>query len=306
MIPRARHYPLVLETMGGLGDCIYARPFIRAWCMEEGGPVWITTPWPQLFADIPNARFHAPAGMKLRTQAKNMAATPRAVWDARFPARADRRTFTYRLRDPGMTILREIETDIGAPANQPFIFDLPDFGPSPVAGPVAVVRPVTLRREWANAARNPDPQYVARAADLLRAQGFTVVVVGDVDPATEPLHEPAPVGDINYLRGELGVEALLALVQHAAVVVGGIGWIVPAAIAAKVPAIFIGGGQGGHNGPAILVDPRMDASRARFILPDRYCRCRDMRHACDKRIRDFDARFVDALEQVAPTVPVAA
>lgn len=297
MKTRRSSYPLVLTAMGGLGDCIYARPFIRAWCAAKSSPVWISSPWPQLYRDMENARFMAPWGMGLRTQQKNMRSLPPGTWDAHPPARAERKRFTYRLLAPGASIVREIEEWIGLPGE--FVFDLPDFGPSPVGGAVAVIRPVTVRREWANTARSPDPAYVARAAEMLRAAGYTTVLVADIDERHEPAAGDLPDCDHAFIRGELAVDQLLALVQHASVVVGGIGWIVPASIATGTPAVFIGGGQGGANGPAVVTDPRMDTSRVRFVLPDDYCVCKSMYHDCPKHISDFDARFAAALAEVA-------
>jgi hypothetical protein len=298
MRERVRQYPLTLECMGGLGDNIYTRPFVRAWATEEGGPCWVRTPWPQLFADLPNVRFSRPPVMRLRTQAKNMARTDGAVWSSPGP-RGDRRRFQYRLERKGETILQEIERSAGYPAGQPFVFDLPDFGPSPIAGRIAVIRPATVRTEWANLARNPDPAYLAHAAVTLRDAGFKVVVVADVDDKVERIVQPLPIGDVTLIRGELNVMQLMALIQHAAVVVGGVGFIVPAAAALKTPAVIIGGGNGAHNAPRTVVDPRMDASRMRFILPDDYCMCANMGHKCDKRISEFAQRFARSLGEVA-------
>jgi hypothetical protein len=36
------------------------------------------------------------------------------------------------------------------------------------------------------------------------------------------------------------------------------------------------------------------SSRLRWILPDRFCMCDHAEHACDKRIRRFEERFVAA------------
>lgn len=298
---RTAAYPLVLECMGGLGDNVYARPFVRALAASRAEPVWIRTPWPQLFRDIPNARFIAPWRMGLRTQQYNMHAVPSSTWDTRPPAQAERRRFHYRLEIPGETILREIERGLDLPRNTRIVFDLPDFGPSPVVStkPVAVLRPVTIRREWANTARNPDAKYVARAAELLRGAGYHTVLVGDVDDRAEPAVEPLPECDETFIRGEFSVDMSMALVQNAAVVVGGIGWIVPTAIAMKTPAVFINGGNGLHNGPAVLTDPRMDLSRCRFVLPDDFCMCSNVKHDCPKTISDFDTRFSAALAEVA-------
>lgn len=284
---------MLILGMGGLGDGVFQRPFVRA--QSEVRPVYITTPWPELYADLPNVHPVKPWSMDLRTQQKNIAR--HRVW-ANTPHPHIRRSFSYSLRKPG-TILQEMETMVGL-EGRPFIFDLPDFGPSPVntRKPIAVIRPVTIRAEWQNTARAPLPEYIAQAALLLRAQGFHVVNVADIDPPNEWLVGEMPEADEHYTAGELAPKALLALMQHAAVVVGGVGFIVPAAIAQHVPLIVIGGGQGGHNAPKRITDQRMDLSRTRFVMPDRYCDCVGRTHDCAKEISAFDAKFLAALAEV--------
>lgn len=298
---------LILDPRQGLGDNIYGRPFVRAWSAVRDDVV-VRTPWPQLFADLPVATQMV-GGTALRTQKKSIARTNPSAWTApAYIPETKTRLFVYSLRTPGRTILQEIESIAEWPAGQPFVMDLPTFD-APVidaAKPIAVVRPVTLRNEWPNRARNPNPDYVSRAASMLRAEGYHVVVVGDCDWRHEPLVEPMPTGDTMFTKGELSVEPLLGLIQRASVVVGGVGWIVPACMAYGTPAVIIGGGNGAHNAPELVTDPRVDCSRMRFILPDHYCRCSNMRHGCNKVIRGFDARFMDALGDVTQRAERAA
>ena len=290
-------YPLVIVAMQGLGDGIYQRPFIRAQA-EARGEVWVYTPWPQLYRDLPRVHCCAPSGTALRTQRKNQDRTDFTGW-RRAPGRAERIRPFYNGRRPILDALEESCPLEG----RPFRFDLPDFGSCPVDSggkPIAVIRPVTLRKEWPNSARAADPRYIARAAEILMDLGFHVVSVADVHGAREYYVDPVPPAHERYDQGELVVERLLALVRHAAVVVGGVGWIVPAAIAAGVPLVCIGGGQGLHNAPEVLTDPvRMDLSRTRFLLPEPYCRCISHRGQCNKVIPDFEARFEAAIEEVA-------
>lgn len=285
--------PLFIRAMLGLGDGVYQRPFIRA--QAESRAVYVTTAFPELYADLPAVHPVAPH-RSLRTQAKN--AARHSSWAA-VPKLHERRFFTYSLRRPG-SILSELEKLVGLDG-RPFRFDLPDCGESPVqtARPVAVLRPVTTRAEWSNTARAPLPEYITQAAVVLRAAGFHVVAVADVDPPHEWLEGELPAADEYYLRGELLPRQLLALIQHAAVVVGGSGFIVPVAIAAGTPLVVISGGQGGHNAPERLTDPRMDLSRTRFVMPDRFCMCvKKAGRCCDKRIAAFPQRFRHALMAV--------
>lgn len=286
--------PLFIRAMLGLGDGVYQRPFIRA--QAELRPVYVTTPFPELYADLPDVHPVRPIKTSLRTQLRHVLRLDAAGFPWATPPKVHGKAFfSYALRRPG-TILDELEKYVGL-GGRPFRFDLPDMGPSPVSSekPVAVIRPVTTRREWINTARAPLPEYVAQAALVLRHAGFHVVAVADIDPPAEWLVGEIPPADEYFVRGELPPRQLLALIRQAAVVVGGSGFIVPCAIAAGTPLVVIGGGQGGHNAPERLTDPRMDLSRTRFVMPDRFCPCTKREHPCDKRIAAFPQRFRQAL-----------
>jgi hypothetical protein len=284
--------PLFIKAMYGLGDGVYQRPFIRA--QAEARPVYVQTPWPELYADLPDVHPVRPPSMRYRTQAKNLARLESFPW-AQPPRDHDAAYFTYALRRPG-SILDELEKYV--PLNgRPLVFDLPDFGPSPISAdrPIAVLRPVTTRAEWVNIARAPYPIYIEQAARVLRHAGYYVVAVADTQDGAEWIEGNAPDADLSLLRGELSAPELLSLIQHAAVVVGGSGFIIPTAIALETPLVVIGGGQGGHNAPERVTDPRMNLSSVRFVLPDNYCLCTKSRHACDKKISRFSIRFREAL-----------
>lgn len=274
----------IVNSMRGLGDNIYQRAFVKA----LNGPVYLDTPWPELYRDIPNVHFIRP-DTKLRTQSKNIA--KHAAWQPR-PRHGSVLTIRYGTEGiiPGMRAAFRV---------RPQAFDLPDFGPSPVAGKYVVVRPVTVRAEWRADTRNPDPHYIQRCALAAIARGYTVVSVADLEPDKEWLvGEPAPA-DIRYHRGELDVVQLMALVQGASAVIGGIGWIVPACIAAKVPAWVVCGGQGGFNAPELICPPD---STVTFSVPDNFCRCKLKEHNCDKRITNHAADFTRWADQHLPVV----
>lgn len=288
---------LLITCMRGLGDGVYQRPFIRA--QGEVGEVYIDTPWPELYGDLPGVHCVRPASMPYRTQAKNMARQTGNVWAAA-PRNVRRKQFTYALVRPG-SICEELERHVGL-AGRPFRFDLPNLGPSPIAAPlpIAVVRPVTIRTEWKNLARAPRPEYVYEASRILRDLGFYVVVVADIAPPAEVLEGTMPDGDAYFVNGELTAAQVIALIQEAAVVVGGSGFIIPTAIAAGTPLVVISGGQGGHNSPERVTDRRMDLSTTRFVLPDHFCMCTNHLHKCDKRISRFADRFRNAVLEAAP------
>lgn len=267
--------PLRIQGMKGLGDNIYQRAFLKGLKY----PVWLETPWPELYRDLPTVKLVRP-DTKLRTQAKNI--RRHSSWEQAPRGRVIQVAYGREGIIPGMA------AKFG---RAPGEFDLPDFGPPPVAGRYVVVRPVTVREEWRADTRNPLPEYIAQAAAEMRRRGFRVISVADLEPGKEWALDPLPAADLQFHAGELPVEQLLALVQGAAAVIGGIGWIVPACIAAKIPAWIVCGGQGGFNAPELITHPAMDLSRIAFAVPDNFCRCTQKQHDCDKRIADYDQRF---------------
>jgi hypothetical protein len=164
----------------------------------------------------------------------------------------------------------------------------------------AVVRPVTVRKEWNGQARNPSPVYVQEAINILRQRGFYVITVADIEPGQEDFVGPAPTGQHEMRHAGIGgLDRLLELVAHADICVGGVGFLLPMAIAYRRPVFMIGGGLGAHNAREIVTDPRMDLSRLGWATPNQYCRsCGDQRHDCPKHISGFDVKFDRWVRQI--------
>jgi hypothetical protein len=266
---------MIIHGMLGLGDNLFERPFIKA----LPKPVYLSTPWPFIFHDIPGVQFLQPQ-TTLRTQSKNIAR--HNTWTMP-PTRQPTRQIRYGAEGiiPGMTASFGVA---------PGAFDLPPLPPSPESGLYVVVRPATVRSEWRADTRNPDPEYIAWAsADAMR-RGYRVISVADLQDGAEWGVDPMPPADVRYHKGELPVEQLLSLVANASAVIGGIGWLVPAALAARVPAWIICGGQGGFNSPQQICPP---GSTITFAVPDRMCGCRLKTHNCDKRISNYDAKLTE-------------
>lgn len=275
---------MIIHAMRGLGDSIYSRAFIK----QLPGQLYVDTPWPELLADLPNVHFIRPQ-TNLRTQAKNIAR--HADW-VMPPGRQPTRQIRYGAEGiiPGMTACFGI---------MPGEFDLPPLPPSPETGKYVVVRPATVRSEWRADTRNPDPVYITAAARIAYERGYKVISVADLQEGAEWLVGDPPYADSYYHHGELPIEQLLALVKGAAAVIGGIGWLVPAALAAKVPAWVICGGQGGFNSPKQICP---DGSTITFAVPDNFCRCKLKQHNCDKRISNYDAKLADWAGRHLPLV----
>lgn len=276
---------MVINGMHGLGDNIFQRAFIK----NLKGRVWLSTPWPEIYKDLPKVRFLNP-GTRLRTQRKNVDRQSPLTW-ANHPDWRSKRIHYGGACLANGSIVDAMTKCFGV---EPAEFDLPLFDGPKINGEYAVIRPSTVRNEWKNTARNPDHKYLAEAARIMIKAGLKVVSVADIEDGHE-WAEGIPPHDIAYHHGELNIEELFGLIRGASVVVGGVGWIVPACISSKTPLITVLGGHGGHNAPEKITSPKMDLSRVQWIYPDNYCRCSKMLHHCNKTITGFSKKFEDAL-----------
>ena len=279
--------PILVRGMSGLGDNLYQRPVIAA--LAETRDVYLQTPWPQLYRGLAIGCVRVPT--RLRTQARNAASV--VNW-ATAPAGCEAADVTYTRREGTMLGALARELGVDWPALK---FTGPRVKPARRARPYLLVRPATVRTEWVAESRNPDPTYIARAVQALRAQ-YHVISVADLAAGLEWAVGELPYADERHHAGELSVLELMALVAGAAGVIGGVGWLVPAAVAYKAPMLLIFGGAGIHNGPGRIFDPRMDISRIVQAVPDKFCICEGRQHGCDKTIRRFDAHVEEFAHRI--------
>lgn len=277
---------ITVNGMRGLGDNIYQRAFVK----QLAKPVTLETPWPELFEDIPGVKFSRPV-TNLRTQLKNIA--KQDGWSPKSPYGTQ-----LHIKYGAEGILAGMQQSFRVAPGE---IDLPDFGESIVneSAPYVVVRPVTLRTEWMADTRNPEPEYVAQASAEAARRGYVVVSVADLEYGKEFVVGELPPAHLEFHSGQLDVRQLMALIQGAAAVIGGVGWIVPASIAAKKPAWIICGGQGGFNAPELICPP---GSTLTFSVPDNFCRCKHRQHNCNKRIANHATDFASWAEQHLPLV----
>jgi hypothetical protein len=305
IVTRARHQlpsvarlPVWYAGMHGLGDNIYQRAHIRQ-AVANGSEIYLTTPWPQLYADLPGVRCVKP-NSHLRTQAKNEKGVK--VWSPR-PAQAHQRRVEYQLTTMrGRSIFDAMGAAFPGGAPRPATLDLP---PEPLADvttgalatilaserPLAVVRPPTVRKEWTNESRNCLPEYVGQIARALM-RTHAVISLADLEPGAEWLvGNLSPPAHMHLHAGELTTMEAVELCRRVAVVVGPVGFIAPLGIATGVPTFIVLGGQGAQNGPAAIQPDWLGPGRLGFAMPDRFCQCQAMRHTCDKTISDPVGQF---------------
>lgn len=273
--------------MRGLGDNIYQRPFVRQ--IHE---CFLETPYPEFYKDMDNV-YPVKPQTELRTQLRHMSAY-KGKW--------------FRVPVAKVPVIKVGYGEEGISAGMmrctgylPGKMDMPTLAGPLLDKPYIIVRPVTVRSEWFNRARNPNPQYVYDAAVAAMDIGLTVVSIADVEEGKEWIEGKDPPAHIKYHHGELSTVQLMGAVQHATAVIGGIGWILPACIAYQTPAWIIAGGQGGFNHPGLITDRNyMDLSKIQFAIPDNMCLCKKKDHYCDKTIKNHADRVRTWLSNVVP------
>lgn len=283
--------PIVVNGMQGLGDGIYQRGFI-----SQMPGCYVITPWPELYEGLdvkcirPNTR--------LRTQGKNIKASEYPWHELPLSHRLLAVSYGAQL-SAGETIISSMGQCLSV--DPQFRMPVPEGYKRTTKKPLAVIRPVTLRREWMNSARAPDPEYIYQAAQMLMDNGFHVISVADVDGQAEWLHGQAewlhgkapPAHEVLH-NGELSTKEMLSLVGQADLVVGGVGWIVPACQAMQVRAYIVLGGNGAHNAPEKIAMPRLDGV-IEYAKPDNFCMCTKNYHECNKTITGFEREFLEYL-----------
>jgi len=284
---------MYIRGMKGLGDNIYQRAFIKN--IKED--VYLETAWPQIYQGLENVKYIRP-NTKLRTQAKNVLKDdPNIVWeDIELDKVKNVKQIHYSRPIGFRGIRKELAVSFGVKATR---FDLPDFRSEfpwiQDLGEYALIRPSTERKEWFNSARNPKPEYIARSAEILKDIGIKIISIGDINMIDEWLVSPEPYADIKFHDGQLGVKELLALTQSARYTVGGVGWIVPVSLCYNNPAWIVLGGHGMFNSPEAIMYRQKNS--VAFAMPDKFCRCIDMRHDCNKEISNYEQQFTDWLRR---------
>lgn len=279
---------IYIRGMWGLGDNCFQRPFTEELLRRNPeDEVYVDTPWPELYEDLgPKLKF-VHSHRNLRTQTKNQSRQPQGRWS---PPPAQCRMIHVMYGHHRPNICESMANCFGMPSYVPKL-SLPPTPPWPRRNdkPIAMIRPVSIRTEWNAAARNPLPEYVEHCAQRL-SHTHHVVAVADLAPGQENLVGNLPFHHEGYLRGELNAIQLMSLTKACDLIIGGVGWIVPFALAADVESFILLGGLLGHNAPA-KITPNNQHGKLWFAWPDHPCHCTLMRHQCSKQIRDLSNVF---------------
>lgn len=287
---------IYLRAMTGIGDNLYARPFVKDAASRLH--VSLMTGFPQLFSDIRGIRLvraqtsipYIQENIRFWGETNDWRGVPR-VGDIDSP-----RMEPHFLRydpDDADNVTAQIEREF--PLQRPYNFDLPapiDLGEGHSLKQLfrqkyVVIRPVVVRPGFGTTARNALPGYIYSATEEFKRAGYTTVVVanlGDAEMAVSPL----PEGDINWTQGQLNIAEMIEVFRYASAVVSGPGFGMPMAVAARRPLLAIWGARGKLDNPKRIFDPRMDLSRVTNAIPENFCKHSTGECDCYKIIPDFN------------------
>lgn len=288
---------ILVHCMEGIGDQIYMRPFIRM--LAEDNEVHLSTVLPDLFSDL-NVKFVSRPDSLYRTQKKN--ATHVKYEEQQ---KYDREILTKYTKEhlQNNSIISHFESTFGFNVGDTNpLFNLPYFGAHDVDLPrgkkIAIIRPVTIRKEWACKTRAPRSEYIAWCCSELKKAGYYTISIADTEPGLEWIEGEIPNADLKLHKGELGLYKTLSLMEDADIVVGGSGFIIPAVMSMAKPSLFvIFGGRGLYDNPHKVFSFKTNMKKIGWVLPDRFCRCSLMEHDCDKTISNLDDHFYKFMKE---------
>lgn len=276
-LPKRKHIYHVVG-MHGLGDNIMQRACIKS----LDGEVYLETPWPQIYQDMPNV-YPVRVNNTLRTQSKNVRSNA-GLFCTTLPK-------TERPRKVGYTYDKVIEhgsfikamTTAFETTNRDFSMPVPDRWKEKARKrvntdkPILFYRPLTIRQEWNATTRNPDREHYKSLLDAIREDYF-LVSVADIDPPLERIDSIPVEADLEFHQGELGVEDMVGLMGISSLVYcsPGFALVMAQATNTKMVCVF-----GGHESARLY---ERGAKTDCLISPINPCECFSKTHNCDKRI----------------------
>jgi len=273
-----------LKSMQGMGDNIFQRPYVYTLCGLFNN-VYLNTPWPHLYWDMPeNLNLFNP-NSKLRTQKKNCNLNADLYGNKIPPGSATLYRPAYRLKR-SQSVYRDFDNRIprtgfffhmdppGSWAN-----DLP-FDPSE---PFCLVRNTTTRREWFVKNRNCRNEYLQFAARLYKKlTGCRIIEIADIDNDVEKIDgEHIKVADLRLTKGELSHPNLMWAFKNATAVISCTGFALPLSHMVKANALII---FGGYELPEWFEHEEHDCPNVLTIAPDNPCGCYIKNHDCNLEI----------------------
>lgn len=283
---------ILIRGHHGLGDNLHQRAIVRQ-LLHAGNDVWIETPWPSVYHDLP---VHTVAkSSALRTQAKNLERESSKF--STEPVPRDTKTIQLRYSGEGVRRAGSVLAAMSCPGFDPAVADfrlpVPDDWYDEASDtcaragwrydkPIMLYRPLVERTEYRSSAlRNPDPASYTTLFKSIRSKYF-VVSVADLEPGKEWIVGERIEADARFHRGELPFETLAGLASLSDLVFCAPGFATVLAQAVETPCVTVFGGY--ERGDSFSVGARHSPYLA--IEPFHPCDCfsGDCRSRCTKAI----------------------
>jgi hypothetical protein len=271
--------------MQGLGDAFAALPTVRA-LTKKYDEVILKTPWPQVFDGVPRVRFMRPPNSNLRWQQRNIEAwfDKRAGYHGPEPFRWSRDVeLTYSFGPERKSIPEQFAECAGVS---------PDWSRFAMPRPnhhfrkLGLFRQATLRTEYYNAARNPDPFIIPGVLDMLaRMHGtewlhvngcFTSPHANEVGEDDAPFYTKCAMA----VAEQFSLGTLIRFVEQAACIVAPVSWLAWAGFALGTPTLCV---MGGFASRKKIFGP-LEGDHFMTLSPDPACECFNPSHKCEKSI----------------------
>lgn len=244
---------IYIKTYLGFGDNLYMQPFAKRRA-QDFDRAYIETPWPQLYAGIPNVRL-VPAGCNLNAQAAAEKAW--SDWSVK-PAQTTATLNFYETTAKSKieSVPERFADDIGCwdvdmsiDVRHEWINQaravLERMAPKEAlrSKKLCIVKQPTFRKEWFNDTRNPKPEHLQKCVDRIRKDYLTVSVANLRDGEEWPDGKELNT-DVRLHRQELDIFGTVGLMWLSDLVIGYPSFFVPLAQAMKKRALMIYGGCG--------------------------------------------------------------
>ena len=265
-----------LRLIGGIGDQLWSRPFVRQ-ALNDYEHVHVVTSWPKLWWDLVGQE-----GLRLirrdgRTKLHQASAAENAemYWADEQPKGGD----VYQLRyhgglTDGLTYIQAMErhytlrdgVDMSFPIKPEWRAEarkLIDSLDVPEDKPLVIYRPASIKNVWRAPARNPDQQSYCDVVASLRKRGCHVVSLGYADGQYERLCEPLADVDAE-IHQQTALTTMLAVLNECDLVLTapGVGQVM--ALANTLPCLTV---YGGFIPDSQIADPRLDTSNYTALHP---------------------------------------
>jgi len=308
-VPKKDLSDLLISGPYGFGDTFYLRSVVKD-LAKKHRDIYIRTTLPEAFWDIENVKFVRPTTNRLRAQkdhiehldkakthkwVKPPPGTNHRTWASFVPgwrhkdASPEAEAITTNPRGEESTtkfFMNEYHIDnfdFSFPVKQKWMEEAKEtMNALDTKGKrICIIRPPTVRKEWANFARNPKREYFQMLINRYKDDYFFITISNNKQG--EEWFEGGRLKGINkaYDHGELSITTVFGLIKLADMVITPPDLFSLMAIAMRTKCFCI---FGGCAKPSVVFDGNMGLRNFEYVAPEPFCNCMRMKHDCNKEI----------------------